>query len=117
MKLHTLVLTDGSRRQLCPVLVFGRACGEFSPTHARYSAKDNTPRVFFLNKKFKRIFRCIFCHVGQSLNYLVCLPMDQPYIPKVGDRVQAHSKGRADSDHAVVYTDWQWFNGTIIKVK
>ena len=42
------------------------------------------------------------------------------YVPKVGDRVWAHSKGDAigdSADHAAVYTDWEWFSGKIIKVK
>ena len=39
------------------------------------------------------------------------------YVPKVGDRVDTHSKGSADADHAGVYTDWTWFPGKITKVK
>ena len=39
------------------------------------------------------------------------------YEPKVGDRVDAHSKGFTDDDHAAVYTDWAWYPGKITKVK
>ena len=37
-------------------------------------------------------------------------------VPKVGDRVVAHSKGKADTDYEAVYTDWEWFPGKITKV-
>ena len=42
------------------------------------------------------------------------------YIPKVGDRVWAHSKGDTigdSADHAAVYPEWEWFSGKLIKVK
>ena len=38
------------------------------------------------------------------------------YIPKIGDRVLAHSKGNSNDDLTSVYTDWDWFLGTVIKV-
>ena len=38
------------------------------------------------------------------------------YIPAVGDRVEARSKGEVGEQVAVVYTDY-WFPGEITKVK
>ena len=39
------------------------------------------------------------------------------YVPKVGDRVDAHSKGFTDGSHTAVYPDWAWYPGKITKVK
>ena len=42
--------------------------------------------------------------------------VETTYVPKVGDRVDAHSKGFTDDDHTAVYPDWAWYPGKITKV-
>ena len=60
------------------------------------------------------LFRCI---VQITCRKYILLFAEMEYVPKVGDRVHAHSKGNADGDHTGVYTDWAWFPGKITKVK
>ena len=43
------------------------------------------------------------------------LPMEERYVPKIGDAVKAHSKGNCEDPSVAVYSD-DWFAGKITKV-